>query len=149
MGLRSAPVRATVALFPWLSVVSSGGCATLFHGSRQESEVTSNPAGAVATSGQARVTTPGVLVVPRRGPVAAVCVQKAGYGTRVVSLERRTSALVWTNAGFALAGLALGAAAALANRLAESEEDYGTELFATGGLLASGVGFAVDFGVST
>jgi hypothetical protein len=53
---------------------------------------------------------------------------------------------LWTNLGFALAGVTLGAAAALAEALDDSGQSYGSGRFVAGGLIAAGLAFAVDIG---
>jgi hypothetical protein len=83
------------------------GCGTIMHGPNETIRVDSKPdaaqasircAGGVEVSG----TTPASLVIPRRADGCSLSVDKAGYATKTVTLERAWSGWFWTN--FAIAG---------------------------------------------
>ncbi|HEY6148761.1 MAG TPA: hypothetical protein VIZ69_13725, partial [Thermoanaerobaculia bacterium] len=86
--------QATVLLA--LSLVA-GGCASVFHGTRQKVEVFTDPPGAIATAGDQSVTTPGVLKLPRKIKNTEIRIEKEGFAGKTIRLERRTSGLVWLN----------------------------------------------------
>jgi len=125
----------------------TGGCASVFHGTRQKIEVFTDPPGATATTGGQRVTTPGVLRLPRKAKSTEIRIEKEGYAPRSVILQRRVSGLVWLNFVGIAAGASLGAS------IGESTSDD-TGWFAgwdeafegalIGGAVVPGLGFAVD-----
>jgi len=84
-------------LFLCALLLLTGGCATVFHDTRQKIEVFTDPPGATATAGDQRVTTPGVLRLPRKAKSTEIRIEKEGYAPRSVILQRRVSGLVWLN----------------------------------------------------
>ena len=77
--------------------LAAGGCASVFHGTRQSVEVFTEPTGATATVGDQHVTTPGVLKLPRKVKNTEIRIEKEGFAAKTIRLERRTSGLVWLN----------------------------------------------------
>jgi hypothetical protein len=125
-------------------LLSATHCATLFHGSRQGVTVATRPAGAEASAGDQRVTTPGTLEIPRKRRGMEIRLEKPGYRPQILSLERTSSPLVWANGGFLAGGILLGLAAAIATNLSDTGEDYGSAGFIVGGLLGTAIGVIVD-----
>ncbi len=126
--------------------ILSGGCASVFHGTRQKVEIFTDPPGATATAGDQQVTTPGVLKLPRKAKNTEVRIEKEGFALKTVLLERRTSGLVWLN----LIGVPAGAAAGAIGGGASSGDAWtGLDKAATGalagGALVPAAGFWMDF----
>jgi hypothetical protein len=119
-------------------------CATIFHGINQGVHVDSRPAGAVASSGNQRTETPGVLEIHRKADSTSIRIEKPGYHPAAVTLQRRTSGLVWANAGFILGGVLLGGAAALGESLGETGSSSTDTILLGSGILVGLAGFAVD-----
>lgn len=125
------------------SCLLAGGCATVFRGTRQKVEVFTDPPGATATAGDQRITTPGTLRLARKEKLTEVRIEKAGYQTRIATIERRASGLVWLNmigipAG-ALAGGVIGAKTG-SGWLGNLDEGM-----AYGGAIAPAAAFATDY----
>ena len=121
----------------------AGGCATVFRGTRQRIEVFTDPPGATATAGDQRITTPGSLRLARKEKMTEVRIEKAGYQTRVATIERRASGLVWLN----MIGIPAGA---LAGGVIGSKSGNGwlgnlEEGMVYGGALAPAAAFATDY----
>lgn len=91
-------------------VLALSGCATVFHGPRKTVQIITEPAGALATVEGQTVTTPGVLVLPRKARNAEIRIEKEGYAPRTFVLSRRTSNAFWWN----FVGTAGGAAGPVA-----------------------------------
>lgn len=102
--VRSAPLLAAVLL--------SAGCASLYYPSHDDVQVVTDPAGAVASCGDAQVVTPGSLRIPRRKTDAVVVrVELEGYEAREVVIARshRFPEKPWF-AGLVVTGLGIWAA---------------------------------------
>jgi hypothetical protein len=95
--LRFAPILAAALL--------TSGCATVFHSSRDDLKVITDPPGATARVGDTSVVTPGVLKVPRRKEPVVVRVEKEGFAPREVTVGWHRSGAAWTN----VVGVAAGA----------------------------------------
>lgn len=126
--------------------VLAGGCASVFHGTRQRVEIFTDPPGATATAGDQQVTTPGVLKLPRKVKNTEVRIEKEGFAPKTVLLERRTSGLVWLN----MIGVPAGVAAGAIGGAASSGDTWnGLDNAATGALAGSvlvpAAGFWMDF----
>jgi hypothetical protein len=137
--LRLAPVLLAMP-------VLAGGCASIFHGTRQKVEVFTDPPGATATSGDQQVTTPGVLKLPRKVRNTEIRIEKEGFAAKTVVLQRRTSGLVWLN----LIGVPAGALAGGVGGATSSGDDWVALGNAAKGALAGSAlvptaGFATDF----
>jgi len=118
-------------------------CASLLHGTKQRIQVFSEPPGATASAGDQHITTPGELVLPRKSISIEVRVAKQGYVPKTVRLIRRVSGAVWWNAGWVVAGAALGLAVTQADALSGSSGSGDAILL--GGVGLGGLGFFVDF----
>lgn len=125
-------------------LLSATGCASVFHGTKQRIAVFSEPAGATASVGDQRITTPGTLVLPRRAKSVEVRIVKDGYVAKTIRLDRKISGTVWWNAGWIVAGAALGAAATQGGVLSGSSGNSGDAIL-VGGIGLGGLGFFVDF----
>src|SRR5512141_3092644 len=90
--------------------LTTSGCATLLHGNTQKVRIDTDPAGATATAQGQTIRTPGVLRLPRRAPFVEVRIEKAGYSTQVVRLDRTGSSAVWWNLTAIPVGVAVGVA---------------------------------------
>ena len=130
-----------------LSLVA-GGCASVFHGTRQKVEIFTDPPGATATAGGESVTTPGVLRLPRKGKNTEIRIEKEGFAAKTIRLERRTSGLVWLNLIGIPAGVFGGAYAGLGssndNGWFGNPEAAGKGAV-IGGVSFPGLGFLADF----
>ena len=74
---------------PLVAALLSSGCASLFYPSHDDLQVVTDPPGATATCGDARVVTPGTLRISRRKtPSVVVRVEKQGYETREIAIAR-------------------------------------------------------------
>jgi hypothetical protein len=128
--------------------LAAGGCASVFHGTRQRVEVFSDPPGATATAGDQHVTTPGVLRLPRKEKSTEIRIEKEGFAPLTVRLERRTSKLVWLNfIGIpvgAYGGAYAGAASSNDNGWFGNLENAGKGAV-VGGAAFPGIGFLTDF----
>ncbi len=124
----------------------SGGCASVFHGTRQRVEIFTDPPGATATAGDQQVTTPGVLKLPRKVKNTEIRIEKEGFAPKTVLLERRTSGLVWLNLIGVPAGVMAGAVggAASSGDTWPALERAGTGALA-GSALVPAAGFWMDF----
>jgi hypothetical protein len=135
-----APVLLALALV-------AGGCASVFHGTRQKVEVFTDPPGATATAGGESVTTPGVLKLPRKGKNTEIRIEKEGFAAKTIRLERLTSGLVWLNFIGIPAGVFGGAYAGLGsndNGWFGNLENAGKGAV-IGGVSFPGLGFLADF----
>jgi hypothetical protein len=122
----------------------AGGCASVFHGTRQTVEVFTDPPGAIATAGDQHVTTPGVLNLPRKIKSTQIRIEKEGFVAKTVVLERRTSGLVWLNFVGVPAGVIGGYSTANHNGILGG---YNESI--TGGAAGAGgtaIGFLIDYG---
>ena len=125
------------------SCLLAGGCATVFRGTRQKVEVFTDPPGATAIAGGQRITTPGTLRLARKEKLTEVRIEKAGYQTRIATIERRAGGLVWLN----MIGIPAGA---LAGGVIGSKTGSGwlgnlEEGMAYGGAIAPAAAFATDY----
>ena len=143
------PSRRLLALLTALTSFITSSCGALFHGANQGVAVNTQPAGAVAIAGDKRTETPGSLEIPRRATSASIKIEKPGYHPQTVKLRRRTSALVWGNAGIILGGLLLAGAASLGESLGETGPTNTDTVFLATGIFAGVLGFAVDFGLGS
>jgi len=129
-------------------LLSAGGCASVFHGTRQRVEVFTDPPGAIATAGGERVTTPGVLKLPRKDKNTEIRIEKEGFAPKTIRLERRTSGLVWLNFIGIPVGVFGGAYAGLGssndNGWFGNLENAGKGAV-VGGVSFPGLGFLADF----
>jgi hypothetical protein len=147
MAMKTCIRRFPVLLGPVLAL-AAGGCATVFQGTRQKIEVISEPAGATASVLGQQVTTPGILVLPRKAKTLEIKVEKEGYQARTIALRRVTSGLVYLNFIGIPAGIVGGAAAGkgLSNDhgwfAGWTEAAYGA---LAGGVGLSGAAFAIDY----
>ena len=123
--------------------LAATGCASIFHGTSQRIDVFSDPPGATVSTGGQRITTPGTLVLPRKAESVEVRIEKEGYDPKMVRLVRKVSGNVWWNAGWIVAGAALGLAATQSSVLSGSSNS-GDAIF-LGGVAVGGLGFLVDF----
>ncbi len=144
----SFPKRQFLRLVPVLLAlpILSGGCASVFHGTRQKIEIFTEPPGATATAGDQQVTTPGVLKLPRKVKNTEIRIEKEGFAPKTVLLERRTSGLVWLN----LIGVPAGVAAGAIGGAASSGDSWaGLNNAAAGAVAGSALvpatGFWMDF----
>jgi hypothetical protein len=103
--LRFAPLLAAVLL--------ATGCATVFHGSRDDLKVITDPPGATARVGDVSVVTPGVLKVPRQKASVVVRVEKEGFAPREITVGWHRSGAAWTN----VVGVAAGAVGTAASSI--------------------------------
>jgi len=101
-------MRSYKFLFPLLLIALTTGCATVFHGTRQEILVETDPPGSTASAEGQTITTPGVLKLHRKEKTLEVLVEKEGYVSRHVTLTRKDSGLIWANMGFLPVGGAVG-----------------------------------------
>ena len=99
--LRFAPFLAAALL--------STGCATVFHSSRDDLKVVTDPPGATARAGDASVVTPGILKITRRREPVVVRVEMEGFEPRELTVGWHRSGAAWTNA----VGVGLGATGTL------------------------------------
>ena len=129
-------------------LIAAGGCASVLHGSRQKVEVFTDPPGATATAGDQHVTTPGVLTLPRKDKNTEIRIEKDGFASKTVRLDRRTSGLVWLNfIGIPVGvygGAYAGAASSNDNGWFGSLENAGKGAV-VGGAAFPGIGFLADF----
>jgi hypothetical protein len=144
MRRRSSPVIGLAAL-----ALGACGCATVFHGSTQKIQVFTDPPEATVTAGSQQITSPGQLRLPRKGETIEIRVEKEGYASRTVVLQRKVSGLVWLNLVWAPAGAVVGAAVDTTSGLdcifgCREEEPSGTPYYVAGGAATAG-GMAVDF----
>ena len=141
VGIFQAPVLLALSLL-------AEGCASLIHGSRQKVEVFTDPPGATATAGGQHVTTPGVLKLPRKVKNTEIQIEKKGFASKTVRLERRTSGLVWLNViGIPVGvygGAYAGAASSNDNGWFGNLENAGKGAV-VGGAAFPGIGFFTDF----
>ena len=126
-----------------VSCLFAGGCATVFRGTRQKVEIFTDPPGATAIAGDQRITTPGTLRLARKEKLTEVRIEKAGYQTRIVTIERRADGLVLLN----MIGIPAGA---LAGGVIGSKTGSGwlgnlEDGVAYGGLIAPAAAFATDY----
>ena len=122
----------------------ASGCASVFHGTRQKVEIFTDPPGATATAGDQQVTTPGVLHLPRKVKNTEIRIEREGYASKIVTLERRTSGLVWLNVVGIPAGVVGGYSTASHSGILGGYNES-----VTGGAVgaaATGLGFLVDYG---
>jgi hypothetical protein len=129
-------------------LLPAGGCASVFHGTRQKVEVFTDPPGATATAGDQHVTTPGVLKLRRKEKNTEIMIEKEGFAAKTIRLERRTSGLVWLNFIGIPVGVYGGAYAGLSssndNGWFGSLENMGKGAV-MGGVSFPGLGFLTDY----
>lgn len=114
------------------------GCGTVMHGSRQTLFIDSKPDGATASIACARGVgvsgqTPARLVISRKADGCRLTVEKQGYRTRQIELDKSFTGAFWAN--FAFSPL-------LATATLVDGGDFGVDTAAA--LLSSGVAFLVD-----
>ncbi|MFN2384718.1 MAG: hypothetical protein ABR576_00235 [Thermoanaerobaculia bacterium] len=126
-----------------VSGLLAGGCATVFRGTRQSVEVFTDPPGATAIAGNQRITTPGTLRLARKEKLIEVRIEKAGYESRIATIERRASGLVWLN----MIGIPAGALAGgvLGSKTGSGWLGNSDEGMAYGGAIAPAAAFATDY----
>jgi len=131
--------------FPVFLLLSLSGCATVFHGTRQSIEVSSQPSGATVTADGQRVITPGVLRLPRKARTIELHFSREGFQNASFSLTRRASNTVWWN----LTGIPIGAVAggSVAASRSSFSSGWGNGIggAVAGGLIAPAVAFGIDF----
>jgi hypothetical protein len=91
-----------------LSLLATG-CATVFHGTRQNIRVETDPPRATASAKGQTITTPGVLKLHRKETNLEVVIEKEGYVPRRVKLTRKASGANWANTLFLPVGVVAGA----------------------------------------
>ena len=89
----------------------SSSCATVAHGTRQMIEIRTDPPGASATVGSQTVTTPGSLRIERELKEAEIRIEKSGFRSEVIELNRRRTGALWWNLALIPLGVAAGTAA--------------------------------------
>lgn len=136
---RALPFAFALALSPLLL-----GCATILNGPNQTIHVETDPPGATVTVGSERHTSPVDLVLKRTSKGLVVVIEKDGYVTRKVPLERGASPNTWINFVGLPAGLVAGAAIGAQNSEGLDEISSGATGLAIGALVVPGVMFAVD-----
>jgi hypothetical protein len=145
MNLRTRQINWLAPVLLALPVLS-GGCASVFHGTRQSVEIFTDPPGATATAGDQQVATPGVLKLPRKVKNTEIRIEKEGFAPKSVLLERRTSGLVWLNVIGVPAGVAAGA---LGGAVSASDVWNGLDNAKVGalagGALVPAAGFWMDY----
>jgi len=121
------------------------GCATILNGPNQKIHVETDPPGATVTVGSERHTSPVDLVLKRASKGLVVVIEKDGYITRMVTLERGASPNTWINFVGLPVGLVAGAAIG-GNQSSNSYEEFsnGATGLVIGALAVPGVMFAVD-----
>lgn len=137
---RRPPLLAlAVAMSPLL------GCATILNGPNQTIHVETDPPGATVTVGSERHTSPVDLVLKRATKGLVVVIEKDGYVTRKVPLERGASPNTWINFVGLPAGLVAGAAIG-GNQSSDAYEELsnGATGLVIGALVVPGAMFAVD-----
>ena len=126
------------------------GCATMIHGTRQDIRVETDPPGAIASVGDQKVATPGVLRLKRKEKALEIVVEMEGYVTKRVALTRKDSGWQWLNMIGIPVGIGVGAVQG-ANHTGDSA-DLSTGITNTatgaviGGVVLSGAGFLIDHG---
>jgi hypothetical protein len=120
------------------------GCATMIHGTHQDIRVETDPAGATASAGDQKITTPGVLKLKRKEKALEIVVGKEGYETRRVALTRKNSGWQWLNMIGIPAGAVAGASVGVSNS-SNGLTAAGTGAV-IGGVVLSGAGFLIDYG---
>ncbi len=138
-------LRRTLLLLAGLPLLSLGGCATILNGSRQTIHVETDPPGATVTVGGERYTSPVDLVLKRSSKGLVVVIEKEGYVTRKIALERGASRNTWLN----FIGLPAGAVAGAAiggNQSSDGFEELnnGATGLAVGAVVVPALMFAVD-----
>jgi hypothetical protein len=134
---RFAPLLAAALL--------TSGCATVFHSSRDDLKVITDPPGATARVGDVSVVTPGTLELPRRREPVVVRVEKEGFAPREITVGWHRSGAAWSN----VIGVAAGAVGTAASSICvsvwggscHSETNY-TPLLVGAALTAAGT--AID-----
>ena len=111
--MNSTPLRFALLL---AAALLSTGCATVFHGSRDDLKVVTDPPGATATAAGVSVVTPGVLEIPRQKASVVVRVEKEGFAPREVTVGWHRSGAAWTN----VVGVAAGAVGTAASSICVS-----------------------------
>jgi hypothetical protein len=140
MRLRRPPLLAlAVALAPLF------GCATILNGPNQTIHVETDPPGATVTVAGETHTSPVDLVLKRATKGLVVVIEKEGYVSRKVALERGASGNTWINFVGLPVGLVAGAAIG-GNQSNNSYEELsnGATGLVIGALVVPGVMFAVD-----
>lgn len=130
------------------SCLSLAGCATVFRGTNQKVPIFTDPPGATATVGDQQVTTPGELRLPRKAKSTEVRIEKPGFETRTVILERRADGLVWLNVLALPIGVTAGAM--IGSNVDDDDDawfDFGKaeEGAGAGAILLPAVAFATDY----
>jgi hypothetical protein len=135
--LRFAPLLAAALL--------TSGCATVFHSSRDDLKVITDPPGATARVGDVSVVTPGTLELKRQKEPVVVRVEKEGFAPREITVGWHRSGAAWSN----VVGVAAGAVGTAASSICvsvwggpcHSETNY-TPLLVGAALTAAGT--AID-----
>jgi len=137
---RSLPFAFVLALSPLLF-----GCATILNGPNQTIHVDTDPPGATVTVAGERHTSPVDLVLKRATKGLVVVIEKEGYVTRKVPLERGASPNTWINFVGLPAGVVAGAAIGGNQSSNWSEElDNGITGLVIGALVVPGIMFGLD-----
>lgn len=119
--------------------LSLTGCGTVMHGSRDTIFVDSKPDGANASiacdrkGGPASGVTPAKLTIERKAEGCRLTIEKPGFKTQRIDLEKTFTGAFWTNFAFS---------PVLATATIMSGRDFGYDTAAA--LLTSGVAFLVD-----
>lgn len=140
------PARRATYLILAAPLLLAPGCATIVSGTRQKIDIVTDPPGATASVGPQKVTTPGVLRLPRRAKEIGILVEKPGYTTCRVSLKHRQGALTFLNLLGIPAGAAAGTAIGGASATGLAVLGAGAVGFTAGAVLLPAAAFAVDYG---
>jgi hypothetical protein len=137
---RAFPFAFVLALSPLAQ-----GCATILNGPNQTIHVETDPPGATVTVAGESHTSPVDLVLRRASSGLVVVIEKKGYITRNVPLERNSSPNTWINFVGLPAGVVAGAAIGGNQSSNWSEEvDNGITGLVIGALVVPGIMFGVD-----
>ena len=113
LGRKGGPamrIRRALPLALALAAAPLGGCATILHGPNQTIHVETDPPGATVSVNGKRHTSPVDLVLKRSSKDLVVVIEKDGYATKKIALERATSRQTWLNfVGAPRRGAAAGA----------------------------------------
>ena len=136
---RALPFAFVLAFSPFLP-----GCATILNGPNQTIHVETDPPGATVRVAGETHTSPVDLVLKRAAKGLVVVIEKEGYVTRKVPLERGASPNTWINFVGLPAGLVAGAAIGAQNSEGLDEISSGATGLAIGALVVPSAMFAVD-----
>ena len=137
--------RHALCLVVGLPLLSLGGCATVLNGSHQTIHVETDPPGATVTVAGETHTSPVDLVLKRSSKDLVVVIEKEGYVTRKIALERGASKNTWLNFIGVAAGGAAGAAIGASQGHDELESTFtGAAGVAVGAVALPALMFAVD-----